>query len=200
MRRQASHFGIIGSVRPWRGALLAGLGCWAVGFAWHWWRPGSLWLLDLFVIPFTALLYLGGLVLVIVAVVRSRRLLALVTLVPALIVATVVVNPTWRHAPRTWFALHRPLYQRALETDPGSDYYGAKLPVPLRFLTEGGQVSEHDGSRFFPQWIGIPDDAGGYLYSPHGSPEGVDLYGMSCTGPVDLGGGWWMCGMADTGF
>ena len=48
---------------------------------------------------------------------------------------------------------------------------------------------------FFPQWMGIPDDAGGYIWSPGASPEGVDLYGMLCQAPVNLGDGWWMCGM-----
>ena len=54
--------------------------------------------------------------------------------------------------------------------------------------------------RFFPQWIGIPDDAGGYIYSPSGSPAQADMYGMICSNPVDLGDGWWTCGLRNNGF
>ncbi|WP_109526539.1 MULTISPECIES: hypothetical protein [Nocardia] len=60
----------------------------------------------------------------------------------------------------------------------------------------GGTASIH----FFPQWIGIPDGGGGYLYSPENSPAGVDLYGGPCVEPVDLGDGWWMCDLALTGY
>ena len=48
---------------------------------------------------------------------------------------------------------------------------------------------------FFPQWVGVPDDAGGYVYSPV-SPEGADLYGPPCHQPHRLGGGWWTCNLS----
>ncbi|GAB08842.1 hypothetical protein GOARA_021_00790 [Gordonia araii NBRC 100433] len=98
---------------------------------------------------------------------------------------------------------YRPLYNAALSADPGDDMYGNLLPLHLRYLAANGRMSgstggiSADGIRFFPQWIGVPDDAGGFLYSPSGSPEGYDMYGMQCRGPVALGGGWWMCGMRD---
>ena len=187
---------------PWRGwgvLFWVGLTCWVLGFVWHWSRPPSLWLLDVPAIPLMALLYWFGFVAVVVAVVGDGRWAEVLTLVPVLIVITALVNPAWRFAPRTWFILHRPLFEMALATDPGHEYYGNQLPPWLRFLSSEGKVSNLGGSRFFPQWGEIPDDAGGYLYSPFGSPEVTDLYGMDCKNPVDLGGGWWMCGLADSG-
>jgi hypothetical protein len=185
----------------WDLLLGVGLALWLGGFVWHWSRP-SLWILDLLVVPVAAVLYWFGFVAVVFAVIAGRRWVTVMTLVPVLVILTILVNPMWRVAPRTWFMLHRPLFNVALETDPGPDYYGNKLPLPLRFLTADGRVSdeEQNGSRFFAQWFGIPDDAGGYVYSPGKSPEGASLYGLFCRGPVDLGGGWWMCGLADTGF
>ncbi len=103
-------------------------------------------------------------------------------------------------APRAWFELHRPAFGLAAQAvpDPGPDYYGAPLPESLRWLSATGKVSggEAPGELFFPQWLGIPDDAGGYFYLPGGgSPEGYDMYGLSCEGAEQVGGGWWMCGM-----
>jgi len=139
-----------------------------------------MWILDLAIIPFTAVVYVFAFVMSILAVVASRRLVVLLTV--------------------AWFTVHRPLFDLALETDPGTDYYGNELPAPLRFLTADGRVSNDNGNIFFAQWLGIPDDAGGYIYNPGQSPEGADLYGLFCQDPVDLGGGWWMCGLADNGF
>jgi hypothetical protein len=158
-------------------------------------------LLDAVIIPATVLGYWIGFVMVIVAVIGRRRWAALLTLVPVVVVLTVLVNPGWIVAPRTWFMMHRPLFDAALETDPGAEYYGTKLPLPLRFLTADGRVSDEDqdGSLFFVQWFGIPDDAGGYIFSPGKSPEGKPLYGLWCKDPVDLGDGWWMCGLRDNG-
>lgn len=178
--------------RSWDYLLWVGLAVWAVGFVWHWWRP-SLWVLDVFAVPLMAALYGIGFLLVAVAVLGMRRWAMALTLLPLLALSIVVVNPSYRVAPQAYFTVHRPLFDVALGTDPGTDYYGADLPVPLRFLTADGKVSDVDGFRFFPQWIGIPDDAGGYLYHPHASPAGVDLYGRLCDEPVELGDGWWMC-------
>jgi len=177
-----------------------GLTCWSAGALWHFLRPPSLWLLDVVVQPLSVVLYVFGFGAVIVTLAVRRRRTALLTLVPLMVVATALVNPGWKVAPRAWFAVHRPLFDMALATDPGDLYYGNALPLPVRFLSVGGRVSNQDGSRFFPQWIGIPDDAGGYLYDPSHSPAGADLYGSTCSEPVDLGDGWWMCGLADTGW
>ncbi|GAA4638712.1 hypothetical protein GCM10023114_45550 [Mycolicibacterium sediminis] len=162
-----------------------------------------MWFLDLLLVPAMALLYGGGAVAVVVAVLVGRRWSAWVLVVPVIVVLTVLVNPGWRVASGAYFQVHRPLFDLALGTAPGPSYYGAPLPLPLRFLTVTGKVSslgeEGSDGRFFPQWAGIPDDAGGYLYSPGGSPVGVDLYGSLCADPVDLGDDWWMCGLADNG-
>jgi hypothetical protein len=176
-----------------------GLVCWIIGFSWHYRRPESLWILDLLVIPFMALLYAFGFGAVVVAIVLARRW-ALAPVAAGLVVLTVLVNPMWRLAPRTWFMVHRPLFNMALETDPGREYIGNELPPTLQFLTADGRVSEGNGNRFFAQWFGIPDDAGGYIYNPRQSPKGADLFGSMCIDPVDLGGGWWMCGLPNTGF
>jgi hypothetical protein len=77
-----------------------------------------------------------------------------------------------------------------------SDYY-VELPDDLAYLTASGLISCGRDSVFVPQWYGIPDDAGGFWYSPHESPEGYDMWGMICRNPVDLGDGWWECGMAE---
>ena len=72
-----------------------------------------------------------------------------------------------------------------------------ELPREFAAFTAGGLASCWDETVFLPQWSGIPDDAGGYFFSPSESPEGWDMWGMVCKDPVDLGDGWWKCGMAD---
>jgi hypothetical protein len=71
------------------------------------------------------------------------------------------------------------------------------LPKQYAAFTAGGLTSCWRETVFLPQWSGIPDDAGGYWYSRDESPEGWDMWGMLCSDPVDLGDGWWKCGMAD---
>ncbi|MFV8160849.1 hypothetical protein ACNQVK_01610 [Mycobacterium sp. 134] len=166
---------------------------------WWYWSRTSLWFMDIVVGPLMAVLYLFGVVAVAVVLIRRRQWVAVAVAVPVLVVVTVFVNSAWVFAPRAWFALHRPLFEMALGTDPGHDYYGRELPWHLRFLSVHGRVSDQSGSRFFPQWIGIPDDAGGYLYNPGRSPAGADLYGMVCRNPMDLGDGWWTCGLRTNG-
>jgi hypothetical protein len=185
----------------WRWGFGVGAACWAIGLLYHWVRP-ALWILDLALVPAMVLMLFGGLATMMLAVVKLRlRVRGAVVLVPV-ILATVLVSPGYRVFPRAYFALHRPLFEIARQNPPGADYYGNPLPLPLRFLSANGNVSRVIGDgrdvsdiRFFPQWVGIPDDAGGYLYSPAGSPAGVDMYGMVCREPVDLGGDWWMCGI-----
>lgn len=185
--------------RWWAWSLWGGLACWLIAFWWHWSRT-STWIFGLLLDPLMAAFYVGGFGAVVVGLVRRRLWLAAAIGVPLLLAVMIVVNPVWMVAPRTWFAMHRPLFERALETDPGPLDFGNQLPWKLRFLTVDGRVSSLTGSRFFPQWIGIPDDAGGYLYNPKESPEGVYMYGLVCTNPVDLGDGWWMCGLRNNGW
>lgn len=100
------------------------------------------------------------------------------------------------YAPRTWFDTHRSLYEAARhEVRPTGDYHGSELPWRYRGLSGDGLVAGTPDRMFFPMWKGIPDDAGGYWYTPGDSPAGEDMYGMPCQDPTDLGGGWWMCGM-----
>ncbi len=100
-------------------------------------------------------------------------------------------------APQLWFATHRAAYDAAAAAAPrgGDDYYGADLPLVWRWVSVDGRVVEKDGALFFPQWYGIPDDGGGYFFSPGASPRGEDMAGMICQRPTNLGDGWWMCGM-----
>ncbi len=72
-----------------------------------------------------------------------------------------------------------------------------ELPRQFAAFTAGGLASCSGEAVFLPQWSGIPDDAGGYWYSPSESPEGWDMWGMICEEPADLGDGWWKCGMGD---
>ncbi|MFT3661800.1 MAG: hypothetical protein QM809_10475 [Gordonia sp. (in: high G+C Gram-positive bacteria)] len=188
-----------------RGAgTLLGLGLllWLVAMV-HSYARTSLWVLDLAVVSLMWLCAVAGLVCLVVGAVRlgrrSRgRTAAAAALIAVVLLITTVVGAWWPLSPRTWFATHRALYRQALSTDPGHDYYGAPLPAHLRFLSAGGRVSgDRDSARFFPQWIGVPDDAGGYWHSPAGSPAGYDMYGLRCRDPIALGDDWWMCGLAD---
>lgn len=101
-------------------------------------------------------------------------------------------------APQLWFQTHRFAYEAAVEAAPGGgagSYYGTELPLQWRWLTVDGRVVDKDGALFFPQWYGMPDDGGGYFWSPGVPPAGADMAGMLCQGPDSLGDGWWMCGM-----
>lgn len=181
-------------------AVAGGALIWAIAALYWFLRPG-LWILDLLLVPAAWLLGIGGLIMMAAgagALVRRspRRAGALSAAALLALAATVLLAPWWQFWPRGWFAVHRPLFAQALRTDPGRDYDGARLPFAVSFLTADGRVSQpRDGIRFFPQWIGTPDDAGGYLYSPGRPPVDVDLRGAPCTSPADLGGGWWMCGL-----
>lgn len=74
--------------------------------------------------------------------------------------------------------------------------YGVDLTQEHAFLTAGGFVATSaDGAVFFPLWLGTPDDAGGYWYSPNESPAGRDMYGMICQDPAPLADDWWECGL-----
>ncbi|WP_440712520.1 hypothetical protein [Gordonia sp. FQ] len=180
--------------------MAAGLGLLAAALLWSYLRPG-LWLLDLVVVPAVWLALAAGLALLLAGAVMRGRHSARAAAGPAALVVgavalCVLIGPWWQITPKSWFVTHRGLYELALRTDPGTSYYGTSLPAHLRFLTAGGTVSGNpQGARFFPQWIGVPDDAGGYWYSPGRSPAGYDMYGMVCDAPVSLGDDWWMCGI-----
>lgn len=132
---------------------------------------------------------------VVLGVVGGRRWVTGMTTAVTLVLAAGLLN--WSAAaPAAWFDSHRGLYERAardLETADG--YYGAELPLRWRPLSANGRVRSDEAGLFFPQWLGIPDDAGGYFYAPDRSPQGADMFGTTCRSPEDLGGGWWSCGM-----
>ncbi|MCL2543482.1 MAG: hypothetical protein FWE71_13640 [Nocardioidaceae bacterium] len=124
----------------------------------------------------------------------SRLLSTTITL------ALCVVLLNWcAAAPRAWFEVHRKAFEAGVHAMPPSGADRSRLPIALMWLTvDGDTEGEEAGSHiawFFPQWEGMPDDAGGYFYSPDRSPDGLDMRGMICRAPIDLGSGWWMCGM-----
>ena len=177
-----------------------------------WWCAGTIgvllllalmvvWLSPFFVgSPFGAVVagLAWAVVLAVVAtagVLSGRRWLAIGAPVTTVVLAVTTFNWSWV-APATYFEAHRSLFDRAVATArTDHSYYGANLPVALRPLAAQGRVAVVEGMLFFPQWIGIPDDAGGYWWAPDRSPEGADMFGMLCAGPDDLGGGWWSCGL-----
>lgn len=189
--------------------LASGAVLWLVALALSWLRL-SLWIIDLLLVPLMWLCWIAAPVLVCAGAWQQLRRRsadwvsrAVVTAAAGVMVAVVILSfavagPWWQISPKSWFTAHRAMYQEALATDPGDEYYGTPLPAHLYFLAVNGRVSgNRQGVRFFPQWIGLPDDAGGYLYSPSGPPLRYDMYGDPCSAPISLGGDWWMCGMAD---
>lgn len=98
------------------------------------------------------------------------------------------------------FDVLRPGLERAAvltaEEAGARDYGGAPLPWQYRAFTSNGRASADDHLVFLPQWTGIPDDGGGFFFSPHGSPEGYDMFGMVCEAPLRLDDAWWACGMS----
>lgn len=170
--------------------ILLGLLLWIPVVAW-WWQRTQLWLLDLIVIPLGILIGSLALGMVVIGLLRGRHVLLACVLVPLLLASFAVTGPYASQRPQLWMWIHRPMYTAALSHDPGTDYYGSTLPPNLRVLAVDGRSSAKDGVRFFPQWIGIPDDAHGFLYSPGRAPVGFDMYGLECREPRDLGDGWW---------
>lgn len=146
------------------------------------------------------------------AVVRRQCrnwLLAALPLVLASLLAFTTINPDdpayIRHGvrddPRGWFEEHRGEFNQAVDWAEeanccSSAYYGDPLPASLAHLTARGLVSGDLQDLYFVQWHGIPDDSGGFFYSPDGTPQG-DMFGTACFKPVDLDDGWWMCGMGE---
>lgn len=132
-------------------------------------------------------------------------------MVVASVATAALMMVSWQsvsQSPREWFEDHRSDYEAAAAISVGDDYYGVSLPSGLSWLSVDGHMAERclqrcQGAdpvtaRFFPMWMGIPDDAGGFIHSPDVSPDGLlDMYGMPCEDPTDLRDGWWMCGMAD---
>lgn len=179
---------------------VVGMVLWSISMA-HSYLRLNLWILDLVIVPLMWTCFVVGVVCIAAGLIgmrSARGAIAAVLVVPTVALVTTLIGAWWWVSPKAWFASHRALYDHALTVKLSDDYYGY-LPVHLRFLTERGLVSERGRgeARFFPQWTGIPDDAGGFWHSPSGSPAGFDMYGMVCAKPVSLGGDWWMCGLRE---
>ncbi len=79
------------------------------------------------------------------------------------------------------------------------DYYGAPLPSDLAHVSVNGKVAViggcgDDGALFVPTWIGIPDDAVGYVHLTCEHPPAdllLDGFGMLLEPERPLGDGWW---------
>lgn len=133
---------------------------------------------------------------------RSRRW----TTVPLAVIAPLVVWGGLSHLPghsvQSHFDVLRPELDRVaalpLVTDnPHPDYY-EDLPDELAYVAVYGLIStDGRGAVFVPQWAGIPDDAGGFIYWPYDGEPRWDMWGMACSAPVHLDGMWWGCGLAD---
>jgi hypothetical protein len=165
------------------------------------------WLLVLLVPPFELVLWLvaGWLTLRLLTRTRSGRL---VRAAAVLVFGGLCVHFTnWGvFHPGSYYATHRYAFHAvaagARNGSVGSmdDYYGRALPWCLRDLSTLGTaavVGEQDSGPvvFLPQWLGIPDDAAGYVFVD-GVPEPgltVDLFGarVHVAGGTDLGDGWW---------
>ena len=74
---------------------------------------------------------------------------------------------------------------------------GIRIVCGLSTSGTAAVVGQRDSGRvvFLPQWLGIPDDATGYVFVD-GAPQPsltVDLFGarVQVAGGVNLGDGWW---------
>ncbi|MEU4477629.1 hypothetical protein AB0F68_06080 [Micromonospora sp. NPDC023966] len=108
--------------------------------------------------------------------------------------------------PASYWATHRWAFNavadgvRQGQIGTSRDYYGELLPLQLRDLSTSGRaavVGGQDGKPavLLPQWVGIPDDAGGYVYL-EATPRPdlvIDLFGEPArlTGGQHLADGWW---------
>jgi len=110
----------------------------------------------------------------------------------------VVAGPTM--ATTTRFDILRPGLEKVASWDGVAENKGTSmyvhLPLALAWTASRGMVTPSEGGVvFIPMWSGWRENAGGYWYSPDRSPEWADMWGMQCLQPLDLGGGWWACGM-----
>lgn len=132
------------------------------------------------------------------------RVIALCAIGPTLILALVWFANWSVFEPRSYFQLHRPGFTAIAQMVDNSGfpsprtYYGQRLPAHLSDLaTDGrasvvGQSSNGVPAVFVPQFLGIPDDAVGYVYLADERPDDVsmDLYGDVNQAVIDLGDGW----------
>lgn len=152
----------------------------------------------------------GVAVVVIARGVRTTRLkLVVVVLFSVVAVALSGWTSSWTMLdPRSNFFVHQYRFAMLAEVlDRGDfrgthEYYGDPLPISLASLSLNGRVSIRGTCKgqpvyFVPRWVGMPDDAGGYLYFP-GLPEPgescfLDLWGRPgyLSEAEPLSKGWW---------
>lgn len=166
------------------------------------------WVLIYAVPPFEATVWLVAAMATIYL--AKTRLVPSVTTRAAVAIAMAVLMVHFNNwafvEPRSYYATHRGSFEhaaelvRAGEVGKSDEYYGEKLPRALIDLSADGNASvvgQQDGKPvvFLPQWLGIPDDAGGYIYydGELRSDTEVDLYGRLVGGSEmrELGNGWW---------
>jgi hypothetical protein len=165
------------------------------------WLLGALFLLVLFVLAVA--------VTCLATVVIARRTGAARAVSTALaggLLAVTVVVGDWNGAyARFWFTLNRPQFVAAADLARSGglgapaewDYYGPQLPAPLNVLSVTGQISvigEAAGQPilFLPAYVGIPDDAYGFVHiSGAHRPGRLDGYGDLIEPRIELGDGWW---------
>jgi hypothetical protein len=164
-------------------------------------------LLVFVVAPFELAIWLAAVALTVAAIggFRGSTVVRVVTAI-GLLIAVVEFNNWSVFEPRSYYWSHRWAFAAVADgvrhgTIGASDaYYGEPLPRPLRDLSTDGRASaiaRYDGHPivFLPEYLGIPDDAAGYVFFEGVSPEDVwvDLYGAPATlhGAENLGDGWW---------
>ncbi|MCL1870577.1 MAG: hypothetical protein FWF90_09235 [Promicromonosporaceae bacterium] len=130
----------------------------------------------------------------------SRRLWVTSLVVIAGLVVAVGAPQAPYPGPRALFDSMRPQLD-AITTlpdvaGPVSPRHDVPLPRGLSAVAVFGYVSSDGvGGVFVPQWAALVDDAGGFWFTPGTSPDGRDMWGMTCTDPTRLDGDWWTCGM-----
>ncbi|WP_238015605.1 hypothetical protein KZZ52_55590 [Dactylosporangium sp. AC04546] len=164
-------------------------------------------LLALVVPPFELALWLTAAALTVVAIAgfKGSAVMRVVAAV-VLLAATIQFNNWSVFEPRSYYWSHRWAFAAVADgvrhgTIGASDtYYGEPLPRTLRDLSTNGRASAigRYGGRpvvFLPEYLGIPDDAAGYVFYEGVLPVGftLDLYGAqaSLDGAENLGDGWW---------
>jgi hypothetical protein len=156
------------------------------------------WLLVFLVPPVELVLWLvaGWRTLRLLTRTGSGRLARAATLLAFSVVCVHFTNWGVFH-PSSYYATHRYAFAAVAaglrDGSVGStdDYYGRALPWyqrDLSTLATAAVVGEQDGRPvvFLPQWLGIPDDAAGYVFLDRAPEPGltVDLFGAQVQQPL----------------
>lgn len=144
-------------------------------------------------------LLLGFALWVCLAIRLARRWwIATLAVLVGVIVAFIAPDMPYPGARAVFAAIHPQLAMIATlpAVTTGPPVHDVDLPSHLAGVFVSGYVTtDGAGGVFVPMWAGVPDDAGGFWYTPGQSPEGRDMWGMECREPVRLDGDWWACGI-----